>query len=258
MRTLARAGKQPVPLREACAERLVAGRGNVTALRTGSSSVKADRNRDRPDVLLACGARDPLARLSHDDDARTRRSGRRTPPLTPLDRRNPMSFSTESETERPGMTRAVQALIAINVAIYFLQIALVGDADMWGWLAFDRGDLATSLWTVGTYAFVHAGFWHIALNMYSLWMFGPRVEQAWSGGRFVAFYLWCALGGVLGHLMFGEGGSLMGASAAVMGVMLAYAMHWPDDELLFFGVIPMKVKWFVTLLIVLNVVQGVG
>src|SRR5687768_18038957 len=69
MRTLARAGKQPVPLREACAERLVAGRGNVTALRTGSSSVKADRNRDRPDVLLACGARDPLARLSHDDDA---------------------------------------------------------------------------------------------------------------------------------------------------------------------------------------------
>ena len=169
-----------------------------------------------------------------------------------------MSFSTESETERPGMTRAVQALIAINVAIYFLQIALVGDADMWGWLAFDRGDLATSLWTVATYAFVHAGFWHIALNMYSLWMFGPRVEQAWSSGRFVAFYLWCALGGVLGHLMFGENGVLMGASAAVMGVMLAYAMHWPDDELLFFGVIPMKVKWFVTLLVVLNVVQGVG
>lgn len=169
-----------------------------------------------------------------------------------------MAFSTETETERPRMTRAVQALIAINVAIFFLQIALVGNADMWGWLAFDRGDLATSLWTVATYAFVHAGFWHVALNMYSLWLFGPRVEQGWSAGRFVAFYLWCALGGVLGHLMFGEGGLLMGASAAVMGVMLAYAMHWPDEELLFFGVIPMKVKWFVTLLVVLNVVQGVS
>lgn len=168
-----------------------------------------------------------------------------------------MAFSTDSD-ESPRMTRAVQALIAITVAIYFLQVAALGERDVWSWLAFQRGDLTHSLWTVVTYAFVHFGFWHILFNMYNLWIFGPRVERLWSPGRFVAFYLWCALGGVMGHLMFGGGGMLMGASASVMGVMLAYAMHWPDDELLLFGVLPMKVKWLVAILVVANVIQGVG
>ncbi len=168
-----------------------------------------------------------------------------------------MAFSTDTD-EHPRMTRAVQALIAITVAIYFLQVAALGDRDVWNWLAFQRADLTHSVWTVVTYAFVHYGFWHIAFNMYNLWMFGPRVEHMWSPGRFTAFYLWCALGGVLGHLMFGGTGMLMGASAAVMGVMLAYAMHWPDDEVSLFGVVPMKVKWFIAILIVLNIVQGVG
>ena len=168
-----------------------------------------------------------------------------------------MAFSTDSD-ESPRMTRAVQALIAITVAIYFLQVAALGDRDVWNWLAFERSDLTHSLWTVVTYAFVHFGFWHLLFNMYNLWIFGPRVEQLWSPGRFVAFYLWCALGGVMGHLMFGGGGVLMGASASVMGVMLAYAMHWPDDELLLFGVLPLKVKWLVAILVVANVIQGVG
>lgn len=168
-----------------------------------------------------------------------------------------MAFSTDTD-EYPRMTRAVQGLIAISVAIYFLQVAALGDRDVWHWLAFERGDLTHSVWTVVTYAFVHLGFWHLAFNMYNLWMFGPRVEHMWSPGRFVAFYLWCALGGVLGFLMFGGGGMLMGASAAVMGVMLAYAMHWPDEEFALFGVLPMKVKWLVAIMIVANLVQGVG
>ena len=167
-----------------------------------------------------------------------------------------MAFSTDTD-EAPRMTRAVQALIVITVAIYFLQMTVVQPRDIWSWLAFKQGDLTHSVWTVVTYAFVHLGFWHIAFNMYNLWIFGPRVEHMWSPGRFVAFYLWCALGGVLGHLMFGSGGMLMGASAAVLGVMLAYAMHWPDEELSLFGVVPMKVKWLVTILAVMDVMQGV-
>lgn len=169
-----------------------------------------------------------------------------------------MAYSTDTENDAPRMTRAVQGLIAANVAIYFLQVALVGNKDMWGWLAFDRGDLAHSLWTVVTYAFVHVSLWHLFVNMLALWSFGPRVEHGWSAGRFVVFYLWCALGGVLGHLMFGGAGFLLGASAAVMGVMLAYAMQWPDDEMLLMMVIPMKVKWAVTFFILFNLVMGLG
>ena len=167
-----------------------------------------------------------------------------------------MAFSTETD-EAPRMTRAVQALIAISVAIYFLQMTVLGRADVDNWLAFKRNDLTHGVWTVVTYAFVHGGFWHLFGNMFMLWQLGPRVEHQWSTGRFVTFYLWCALGGVLGHLMFGGDGILMGASAAVLGVMLAYAMFWPDEELLLFGLVPLKVKWLVTAYAVLNLVQGV-
>ena len=167
-----------------------------------------------------------------------------------------MAFSTETD-EAPRMTRAVQALIAISVAIFFLQMTVLGRDDVANWLAFKRNDLTHGVWTVVTYAFVHGGFWHLFGNMFMLWQLGPRVEHQWSAGRFVAFYLWCALGGVLGHLMFGGDGILMGASAAVLGVMLAYAMFWPVDELLLFGVVPLKVKWLVTAYAALNLVQGV-
>jgi hypothetical protein len=50
---------------------------------------------------------------------------------------------------------------------------------------------------------------------------------------------------------------LIGASAAVMGVMLGYAVSWPDEEVLFFGVIPMKVKWLVALYIAVNIAGGI-
>jgi membrane associated rhomboid family serine protease len=155
------------------------------------------------------------------------------------------------------MTPAVQWLIAVNVAIYFLQLTVVRPEDMWGWLAFRWSDLDHAPWTMGTYMFVHRDLWHLALNMYGLWLFGRRVEQAWSPGKFAIYYLWCGLGGVLMHLLFVHDSTPMGgASAAVLGVTLAYAMQWPDDEVLFFGIVPMKVKWMVAFFAGLDLLQG--
>ena len=165
--------------------------------------------------------------------------------------------SSYSEHDAPRITPAVQWLIAINVAIYFLQLTLVGSV-MTQFLGFKLSDLPGSLWTVVTYMFVHAGFWHVTLNMYTLWVFGPRVEHEMGAAAFTRFYLWCGLGGWLFHLLFGPTALLVGASAAVFGVMLAYAMRWPDQELMLFGVIPMRVKWFVALLVVGSLVQGMG
>jgi hypothetical protein len=70
------------------------------------------------------------------------------------------------------------------------------------------------------------------------------------------FYLWCGLGGWLFHLLFARNGLLFGASAATLGVMLAYAMRWPDDEVLAFWVVPMKVKWLVLMLAIVNLANG--
>src|SRR5919201_1767752 len=108
-----------------------------------------------------------------------------------------MSYSVTAEHETPRMTPAVQWLIAINVAIYFLQLTIVRPEDMWGWLAFRWSDLDHAPWTMGTYMFVHSGVLHLGLNMYGLWLFGRRVEQAWNPWKFTIYYLWCGLGGAL-------------------------------------------------------------
>ena len=97
----------------------------------------------------------------------------------------------------PRLPRAVQTLIAICVAVYFLQLTLVSTPDMIALLGFRTGELSRTWWTAVTYMFVHAGFWHLALNMYSLFLFGPRVEREWSGGEFARFFVMCGLGGLL-------------------------------------------------------------
>jgi membrane associated rhomboid family serine protease len=169
-----------------------------------------------------------------------------------------MAVSFSDETEAPRLTPAVQWLIAINVAVYFLQLTVVGEANMLPALGFQAHDLSRSWWTIATYMFVHGGFWHLALNMYMLYVFGPRVEHSWSTGEFVKFYLVSGLGGWLFHLIFARESLLVGASAAIFGVTLAYAMQWPDDEVYFFGVLPLKVKWMVALLVGMNLIMGMA
>lgn len=171
-----------------------------------------------------------------------------------------MSYPFTDDTEPPPITPAVKWLIAASVAVFFLQLTVVRPLDMYGALAFKMVDLqAGRWWTIFTYMFVHGSLLHIAVNMYTLWMFGRRVEHVWSPGAFTRFYLWCGLGGWLFHLLFARNvGFLLGASAATFGVMLAYAMRWPDDEVFLFGIVPMKVKWLVTALVVVNLVMGIS
>jgi hypothetical protein len=111
---------------------------------------------------------------------------------------------------------------------------------------------------MATYMFVHAGLAHLAFNMFALWTFGPRVEAEWSTRGFTAFYLWCGLGGALTHLILVRSGVLVGASAAVYGVMLAFALRWPDEEVFVFGIIPMKTKWFVAWMVVVNLLLAMA
>jgi hypothetical protein len=92
--------------------------------------------------------------------------------------------------------------------------------------------------------------------MYTLYVFGPRVEHSWNTTEFIKFYIVAGLGGWLFHLIFARDGLLVGASAGVFGVTLAYAMQWPDDEVFLLGVLPIKVKWMAALLIGFNLIHG--
>jgi membrane associated rhomboid family serine protease len=172
---------------------------------------------------------------------------------------SPADAAHSPEEPAPRLTSAVQWLIAINVFVYFIQLAVLNPGDVQGALGFQTKDLGHQWWTIGTYMFVHGGFWQLALNMYALWLFGPRVEWKWGSREFVRFYLFCGLGGWFAHLLFVPGDSLLiGASAAVFGVMLAYASLWPDEQLFVFGVIPTTVRWLVIFVGALNIVGGIA
>jgi membrane associated rhomboid family serine protease len=156
--------------------------------------------------------------------------------------------------ESPRMTRAVQWLLALNIGVYFLQLTLFGPDAMYSALALDPARFPATWWTVVTYMFVHAWLAHLAFNMFTLWMFGPRLEHEWGTRTFVWFYLWCGLGGAIAHLVFAQHSSVVGASGAISGVLVAYALRWPDEEVYLFGVIPMRSRWLIAAMLAMNII----
>lgn len=157
-------------------------------------------------------------------------------------------------TESPRMTRAVQWLLALNIGVYFLQLTLFSSDAVFSSLALNPARFPGSWWTIGTYMFVHSWLAHLAFNMFTLWMFAPRLEHAWGTRAFVQFYLWCGAGGAVAHLLFARDSAVIGASGAISGVLVAYALHWPDDEVYLFGVIPMKSRWLIAAMIGMNII----
>lgn len=170
-----------------------------------------------------------------------------------------MTYPATNDQEYPRMTSAVQALIAINVVILFLQMTVVPSDAMQGALGFNFASAPNRWWTVLTYMFVHHDFWHLFWNMYVLLLFGPRLEHLWGTKKFTVFYLVSGLGGLICYsLFFRDSGSLLlGASGAIFGVMGAYALQWPKQEVYLFWVLPMRVLTLVLLLVGFNLAMGV-
>lgn len=169
-----------------------------------------------------------------------------------------MSDTLFDSPHRARMTPAVQWLLAANIGVYFLQLTLIEPGQVYRVLGLSSGNLVSGWWTPFTYMFVHAGLWHLSFNMLALWMFGPRVEESWNTRGFTYFYIWCGVGGAVAHLLLQRNAGLIGASAAVSGVMLAYALRWPDEDVFLFGVIPMKTRWLVVWMVVINVAMGIA
>ena len=157
------------------------------------------------------------------------------------------------EHEIPRLTRGVRVLLAIAVAMLFLQRTVVSDADAFAVLGFQ----GRSVWSAVTYMFVHFSVLHLALNVYALLLFGPRLEHAMGTRAFTLYFMWCGLGGAIFHLLFIRSGLLIGSSAAVFGVVFAYWQQWPRDEIALFGAVPMRAWAIGALLIAANLALGI-
>jgi membrane associated rhomboid family serine protease len=114
-----------------------------------------------------------------------------------------------------------------------------------------------------THMFTRADLSHIFFNMFNLWMFGRILENVWGPKKFLSFYFICGLVAAVAHLAvqyYTNGFSFaVGASGAVMGVMVAFAYTFPNTKLMFiFLPVPIKAKWIIMGMIAFDLFGGLG
>ena len=162
-----------------------------------------------------------------------------------------------------GMTPWVKRLLIANtaVAVALLILSLTPLRGTWSWLAFAPTSFVTRPWTLLTYGFVHLSPFHLLGNLLVLFFFGPRLEGHWGGREFIRVYAICVVAGALASFLLfplAPAGWIIGASAGTLGLLTAYGMLWPDDEVHIWGIFPIRVKWLVLILAALNLWMAVG
>jgi membrane associated rhomboid family serine protease len=159
----------------------------------------------------------------------------------------------------PGpWTRGVKAIILANIAV-FLVAVFVPTVTIYLGLTPAAVFRELWVWQPVTYMFVHRQPFHILFNMLAAWMFGVELERMWGTREFVKYYLITGIGAglttmVVSLLPFAFADPVyysvtIGASGAVYGLLLAYALYYPNRPLFFFPIpIPIAAKYFVLIL----------
>jgi membrane associated rhomboid family serine protease len=152
------------------------------------------------------------------------------------------------------LTPMVKRLLIANVVVFFLTL-IVGEGFMFEWFAFQPGELIFRPWGPFTYMFLHGDLMHLAVNMLVLFFFGPPLEARWGEREFIRFYVVCGLGGVVLSFLF-QPAWVVGASAAMYGIMLAFAMSWPNVPIYIWGIFPVQAKYLVGFLAVVALLSA--
>ena len=173
-------------------------------------------------------------------------------------RRYPSTGTTLSYSFGPGpLSFAVKILLWTNIAA-FLVGWFVPNVNYYFGMEAENVVGHYYLWQPITYMFVHAGPLHILFNMLALWWFGVELERLWGTRFFLRFYLVSGLAGAaltlgLSLLPFEFGERLfhvetVGASGAIFGLLLAYAMYFPDRPIYLYFLFPVRAKYFVLII----------
>ena len=154
-----------------------------------------------------------------------------------------------------------QILILINIAAYLMD-AVVGDAIIARLALWPVGSPYFGVWQVVSYAFLHGSLMHLAFNMFGVYMFGSDLERVWGSKRYLQFYFASLLAAAVAQLVVAQvtGGRYptVGASGAVFGLLLGFAMVFPTRTVvLLIPPIPMKAPVFAALYAILELVLGV-
>jgi membrane associated rhomboid family serine protease len=192
----------------------------------------------------------------------------------------------------PGTALVCKRLIAVNVIVFLAQILVTrpmhhenvrarygdrvgeeievreGQAEFAGlslvsvveeWCQLDTTKvLHGQIWRLATSAFCHERFslWHILFNMLFLWWFGKTLETMYGSREFLLFYLTAAVIAALCfvglQLVTGDRAPCIGASGAVMAVLMLYAVHYPRERIFVLMLIPIEIRWLVALIVIFD------
>lgn len=165
----------------------------------------------------------------------------------------------------PAPTPVVKYLLIINVVAFIVQCMANGRLELIFAATGDSMGSALQAWRLITFQFLHdtSNLMHLVFNMLGVYFLGPTLERSWGGKGFLKFYLTCgAVGGVIyvvaSLLGWMGGGTLIGASGGVLGMLVACAILFPQFVVFLF-IFPVPIRFaaiLFTILYLLNIIRG--
>ena len=160
-----------------------------------------------------------------------------------------------------NIPKAVKHIIIINILM--LVLTYLNNPLMSKWFALNPISFLWKPWQLVTYMFMHGGFGHLFFNMYTLFIFGSVLENVWGTKKFLTFYFVTGIGAALVNIgvqyLTGSFALTVGASGAIYGILMGYAMLYPDSMLtLILPPVSMKAKWFVLIFAGIELLLGIS
>jgi membrane associated rhomboid family serine protease len=172
-------------------------------------------------------------------------------------RRYPSVYSSSYSFGPGPISAALKALILVNVAMFLATWVIPSLTPTLGLVPVAVVE-QSRVWQLVTYMFLHGGLFHILFNMLALWMFGAELERTWGTRYFLQFYFIVGVGAagvtlLVSLLPFAFSQQMyysvtIGASGAIYGLLLAYALHFPDRPIYMYFVFPIPAKYFVLII----------
>lgn len=154
---------------------------------------------------------------------------------------------------RPRIFRgAVKNLIIANGVVFLVMVLLRAERYFVVYFGLVPQAIINRgyIWQLCTYLFIHGGFGHLFVNMFVLWMFGQEIEYNWGKREFYKYYFLTGVGSGLLTLLFSWNSPIpvVGASGAIYGILLAFALLFPERYINVYFLIPIKAKYFVLIM----------
>jgi len=186
------------------------------------------------------------------------------------------SYGGASFSFGPGsISQTLKILIGANVVLFLAQrFAPYDPSTQTDFITGTFGLMPAAVigrfrvWQLATYLFLHVSLLHILFNMLALWLFGTELERMWGTRYFLKFYFVTGIGAgaltvLVSLLPFGFAESLrhsvvIGASGAIFGLLLAYALYFPDRQIYMYLLFPIPAKYFVMIIGAITLYSSLG